>query len=274
MARRFAPLLLLLGLSPSLDAKGPVEVKGREEEVLRLFVKELVVLTPGQGKFPRSLQMGSSGDAPATEKPPVEVTFPNDFAVSKYEVTQELYLVVMGNNPSRWEGPRNSVEMTSWDDAVTFCKKLTIELRKRGLIGEDEEVRLPSEAEWEYACRAGTTTRWYFGDSADDLGAHSWYRDNSKGHDPPVGQKKPNAWGLYDFHGYISEWCADSWHPTHEGADRTGKPRLDLESKDRVIRGGSFADPPEEHRSAFRSPKAIDFKSDRLGFRCVKAKVK
>ena len=101
--------------------------------------------------------MGSGGDGPAGEKPAV-VKMQRPFAMAKYEVTQELYEAIMGKNPSKWKGPRNSVEMVSWDEASEFCRKLTAELRRLKLIGRNEVIRLPSEAEWEYACRAGTTT--------------------------------------------------------------------------------------------------------------------
>jgi formylglycine-generating enzyme required for sulfatase activity len=246
------------------------EADAAREKILRLFVEELVPLTPGKGEFPESFTMGSA-DGPASEKPAVKVALHGPLAVARYEVTQELYQAVMGNNPSRWKGPRNSVEMVSWEDAVAFCRKLTDELRKLKLLGADEVIRLPSEAEWEYACRAGTTTIYSFGDRVEDLKAHAWYNANSKGEDPPVGKKKGNAWGLYDMHGYVSEWCIDSWHPSHEGASADGKAREKKDEKARVIRGGSFADPPEVLRSAARAGKPADYRDDKIGFRCVRA---
>src|SRR5262249_61694135 len=105
--------------------------------------------------FPRSFAMGAA-DGPDAEKPVHMVTFAYPFRIAKYEVTQELYEAVAGANPSRWKGPRNSVEMVGWHEANEFCRKLTAELRQRKLIAADETVRLPSEAEWEYTCRAGT----------------------------------------------------------------------------------------------------------------------
>jgi formylglycine-generating enzyme required for sulfatase activity len=241
-----------------------------KDRILKLFVDELVELKPGQGKFPASFRMGTA-EGPASEKPVVPITFKQPFSIARYEVTQELYQAVRGNNPARWRGPRNSVEMVTWADANDFCKKLTQELRQRKLIPENAVLRLPSEAEWEYACRAGTTTAFSFGDKADDLGQYAWYKANSKGEDPPVGRKKPNAWGLYDMHGYVSEWCADAWAPTLEGTPLDGSPRQAKDAKERVMRGGSFADPPDELRCAFRSGKPAEFKSDRIGFRCVMA---
>jgi formylglycine-generating enzyme required for sulfatase activity len=148
---------------------------------------------------------------------------------------------------------------------------VTAELRRRKLLGDDEVIRLPSEAEWEYACRAGTTTRYSFGDDMKDLGDYGWFDGNAKGNDPPVGRKKPNAWGLYDMHGYVWEWCADAWHPTLEGTPTDGKPRTGKDEKDRVLRGGSWADGADKARSAYRHHKPLDLRSDAVGFRCVRA---
>src|SRR5204862_3227322 len=128
---------------------------------------------------------------------------------AKYEVTQELYEVVMGKNPSRWKGPRNSVEMASWNEANDFCRKITAELRKRKLLGDEEEIRLPTEAEWEYACRAGTKTAYSFGDDPEKLGEYAWLTDNSDDKYHKVGTKKPNPWGLHDMHGNVAEWVLD-----------------------------------------------------------------
>ncbi len=274
MRRGFSSLILafLLALAFVRSADPPRPAPSRDE-VLKQFVEELVALTPGKDKFPASFTMGSDAkDAPATEKPPIKITLKTPFAISRYEVTQELYQHVMGANPSKWKGRRNSVEEVSWNDAQEFCKKLTAELRKSKQIGEDEVIRLPSEAEWEYACRAGTSTRWSFGDKFEDLKDHAWFTGNAKGEDPPVGKKKPNPWGLYDMHGYVWEWCADAWSPTHEGAAGDGSPRVSETAKERVLRGGSWGDKADLTRSATRSAAKVDYKDDRIGFRCVKAK--
>jgi formylglycine-generating enzyme required for sulfatase activity len=246
--------------------------KDKKDKILKLFVDEFVSITPGEGKFPASFRMGSAGDAPDNEKPEHEVKLKSPFALAKYEVTQELYEAVIGKNPSRWKGPRNSVEMVNWSEANTFCEKVTQELRQQKLLGEDEVIRLPSEAEWEYACRAGSKTRYSFADKADDLKDYAWFKGNSKGEDPPVGKKKPNDWGLYDMHGYIWEWCLDSWHPSYEKAPQDGSAWEEKDAKERVVRGGSWADSAEHCRSAFRHKLAADQRSDAVGFRCVRAK--
>ncbi len=250
-------------------AKGPYRPP---EEALKLFVDELVPITPGKGKFPASFEMGSARGGSAAERPVVKVTFRHTFSVARYEVTQELYKAVMGKNPAKWEGPRNSVEMVNWDEANAFCAKLTKMLRDRKLIAADDVVRLPSEAEWEYVCRASTKTKWSFGDDEKEIGDYAWYKVNAPGNDPPVGRKRANPWGLYDVHGYVSEWCADRWSPTLEGTPTDGRPRTKGSETEHVIRGGSFADLPDAQRSAYRDRRPSGHRDDKVGFRCVVSK--
>jgi formylglycine-generating enzyme required for sulfatase activity len=274
MKARFLWAVGLLGLAwPVFDGAGadPKKPEAETDRVLRLFTEEFVALTPGTGVFPASFTMGSAGAAPDTEKPARLVKLRQPFALARYEVTQELYQAIAGKNPSRWQGPRNSVEMVSWDEAVAFCRKVTTELRQRKLIKENEVIRLPSEAEWEYACRAGTTTQYSFGDQVDDLTHYAWFTGNAKGNDPPVGKKKPNAWGLYDMHGYVWEWCQDSWHAGYQGAPEDARAWEDKDGKERVLRGGSWADRADRCRSAFRHHLAPEQRSEAIGFRCVKA---
>jgi formylglycine-generating enzyme required for sulfatase activity len=163
--------------------------------------------------------------------------------------------------------------MVSHAEAIDFCKKATAEMRKAKLIGEDEEIRLPSEAEWEYCCRAGTTTPYSF-EKEKEIADYCWYKPNSPGNDPPVGSKKPNPWGLHEMHGYVWEWVADSWHDDYKNAPADGKIWEDKDAKQYVIRGGGFRSPAEECRCAARLGKAAEYRMDDLGFRCVKAKVK
>ncbi len=240
----------------------------RKTEILKRFTEEFVTLTPGEGRFPRDFLMGS--DVKAEEKPIHKVTFQRPFSVNKYETTQELYHVVIGKNPSKWKGLRNAVEMVSRAEANDFCAKATEELRRLKLISDKEHIRLLSEAEWEYACRAGTTTAWSHGDALDKLGDFCWYKANSKGFDPPVGEKRPNPWGLYDMHGYNREWVADDWQPGYEGAPADGASRRVPNAKEGVIRGGSWADPGDAARSAARRPVPADTRHDTIGFRCLK----
>jgi formylglycine-generating enzyme required for sulfatase activity len=244
----------------------------RRDAILKLFAEEFVAITPGKGKFPESFMMGTEKGGHDNERPAHKVTFKYSFAIAKYEVTQELYHVVVGTNPAQFQGLRNGIDKVNWQEANEFCQRATKLLRKRKLIAENERIRLPSEAEWEYCCRAGTTTAWSFGDDVKELGKYAWFKDNSAKEDPPVGKKLANPWGLYDMHGYVWEWCADAWQPTLEGTAADGKPRVANEEKGRVLRGGSWADGADKARSAFRHSKPLEFRGDAIGFRCVRAK--
>jgi len=251
------------------------------QNLMKTFIQEMIEITPGEGKFPASFEMGSNNGQPA-EKPVHTVTFKYRFSIAKYEVPQNLYEAVMGHNPSKWKGPRNSAEMMTWADANEFCQKLTELLQQAQLIEQDEVIRLPTEAEWEYCCRAGTKTAYSFGDEARQpedekkqasiLNDYAWHTGNAAGNDPPVGALKPNPWGLYDMHGYLWEFCADSWGMNYRGAPADGSAVV-AETADRVvIRGGSWRDAWPELRSASRAAFKIDAKSDAVGIRCVKAK--
>ncbi len=242
-----------------------------KEPALKLFAEEFVAIKPGEGKFPASFRMGTENGR-KDEQPVREVKMTRPFAMAKYEVTQELYAAVMGKNPAKWSGSRNSVEMVGWDDAVAFCKRATEEMRKLKLIAADEEIRLPSEAEWEYCCRAGTTTPFSFANEKD-IAEYCWYKPNSPGNDPPVGSKKPNPWGLHEMHGYVWEWVADAWHDSYEKAPADGSAWMEKDAKEHVIRGGAFNSEAERCRSAAREKRAVGYKDDALGFRCVKAKL-
>ncbi|MEI7837572.1 MAG: formylglycine-generating enzyme family protein [Planctomycetota bacterium] len=260
-----------------------------------------LVLVPA-GKF----MMGSPDsekDREIDEGPPHEVTISKPFYMGVYEVTQEQYEAVMDKNPSEGREVTNPeykqtpaqynqtpVNQVSWDDAVEFCKKLSAKTGKT--------VRLPTEAEWEYACRAGSKTRFGFGDKeapvgpisyADavascqklsaktgkkvrvpteaewaaayragrltdkeaTLGEHAWYRENSGSVAKPVGQKKPNAWGLYDMHGSVWEWCSD-WYADSYGNAGIRDPQGPISETFHVVRGGGWISLPRYCRSAYR----------------------
>jgi formylglycine-generating enzyme required for sulfatase activity len=197
---------------------------------------ELVLIRPG------TFQMGSRQDR--SEQPVHQVTIRKPFYIGKYEVTQEQWQAVMGANPSRFKGPRNPVESVSWDGCQGFVKKLS---EKTG-----RKFSLPSEAEWEYACRAGTTTRFCFGDEEAGLAEYGWHYGNSDRSTHPVGQKKPNAWGLFDMHGNVLEWCEDAWHESYVGAPADGSPWIEGLGRDRVLRGGAWYGDPTSCRSADR----------------------
>jgi formylglycine-generating enzyme required for sulfatase activity len=211
-----------------------------------------------------SFLMGSADNdegADDDEKPQHQVNL-QEFYLGKFPVTQEQYQAIMGNNPSDFrDNPKNPVESVSWDDAQEFCQKLSEKIGKK--------YRLPSEAEWEYACRAGTQTRYYFGDDEKLLGEYAWYIENSDSKTHPVGQKKPNNWGLYDMSGNVWEWCEDGWHENYQKAptDGTAWNNNHSQTKVRVIRGGSWVNYPRICRSAYRITNG--YRGFNLGFRVV-----
>lgn len=269
---------LLLGmalLSADPAVANPAAAKtttaaGDQTALLKTFRMEFVEITPGKGQFPAKFTMGRAEGKSAAEQPAHEVTMRDTFFIAKYEVPQNLWESVMGSNPSRWKGPRNSVEMLSHAEAVEFCKKSTELLRAAKLIDADQVVRLPTEAEWEYCARAGTTTVYSFGDAVSDLGAYAWFTGNAAGNDPPVGAKKPNPWGLYDMHGYLWEWCADPWHAKYDGAPTDGSAWLaGGEAGSHVVRSGSWKNQADALTSSARQPLASDKRDDAVGLRCV-----
>ena len=176
-----------------------------------------------------------------------EVKMDQDFYLGKYPVTQQQWEAVMGNNPSNFKGGSLPVETVSWDDAQIFIQKLN-------QLSGKKLYRLPTEAEWEYACRAGTTSEYYFGDDASQLGEYAWFGGNSGQTTHPVGQKKPNEWGLYDMAGNVWEWT-DSWY--------------DSSRSFRVIRGGSWYSDSESCRSAYGTSLTPVYRYTYVGFRLV-----
>lgn len=265
-----ANTLLPAASQPKKDP-GKTMTAAERQELLKTFNAEFVEITPGKGVFPGTFVMGTK-DGDASEQPARQVTMSGSFAMARYEVPQNLWEAVMGKNPSRWTGPRNSVEMLSWQDATVFCRKATLLLRQSGLLKGNEEIRLPSEAEWEYCCRAGTTTAYSFGEKASLADPYAWHTGNAAGNDPPVGAKKPNAWGLYDMHGYLWEFVADAWHPNYLGAPVDGSAwEADEKYVSRIIRSGSWRDRVPSLRSAVRVSIPDHAQSDAIGLRCVKA---
>ncbi|MBK9140509.1 MAG: SUMF1/EgtB/PvdO family nonheme iron enzyme [Verrucomicrobia bacterium] len=212
------------------------------------------------------------------EEPRTQVTLSRGFWLGKYEVTQREYLAVMGNNPSYFTGDLDRpVEQVSWNDAVAYCEKLTQQERAAGRLPEGYEYRLPTEAQWEYACRAGTTTRFSFGDALEcDDGCgpcaiadqYMWWCGNSGNQTHRVGQKLPNAWGLYDMHGNVWEWCADWYSDSYPGGTVTD-PEGPSSGSLRVRRGGSWKHFGQDCRSANRSWFHPSNSNRLLGFRAA-----
>jgi len=198
-----------------------------------------------------SFQMGSpeSEKDRGSDEGPVHTVMLSDFWIGKYEITQKQWQAIMGNNPSNWKGEDLPVENVSWNDCQEFCRKLSEKTGKR--------FTLPTESQWEYSCRAGSQTRFCFGDSDSGLEEYAWYWDNSQTGQTrqthPVGQKKPNVWGLYDMHGNVWEWCQDWHHDNYNGAPADGSAWELPAGSVRVLRWGSWYNNPRNCRSASRN---------------------
>jgi formylglycine-generating enzyme required for sulfatase activity len=243
------------------------------------LLKPATPTSPDTNKFvwiaPGTFTMGSPAseqDRQSDEGPQTVVTVTRGFWMGRYEVTQGEYQAVMGSNPSYFGGDLNNpVEMVSWYDATNYCGKLTEAERAAGRLPAGYVYRLPTEAEWEYACRAATATRFSYGDDPgySQLGNYAWYLSNSEGRTHAVGLKQPNGWGLCDMAGNVLEWCLD-WYGTYPGGS-VSDPVGPTTGSDRVFRGGGWTYGGGECRSALRprNPPVNGYAD--LGFRAVLA---
>jgi formylglycine-generating enzyme required for sulfatase activity len=237
----------------------------------------LVFIPPGtfrMGSPTNEVDREPGGSGP--EGPQTAVTLTKGFYMGKYLVTQGEYLALMGTNPSTFPDTIRPVEQVSWNDATNYCAKRTQQETTASLIPAGSRYRLPTEAEWEYACRAWTSTRFYYGDDPGytNLTSYAWYLDNSSGMTHPVGQKLPNSWGLYDMAGNVAEWCQD-WYSEYPGGSVTDPngPASPVPGfpPDRVVRGGTWGLGAAHCRSAWRVSKNPAESCDCLGFRVVLA---
>jgi formylglycine-generating enzyme required for sulfatase activity len=247
---------------------------------------EMIRLTPGE-----FLMGAADGDTMASdsERPRHKVRIARPFAIGRFPVTFEEYdrfilatrhppaakrglmghLFGMKENKQRelpgdrgWGRSRRPVIYVSWHDAVAYCVWLSEQTGRT--------YCLPSEAEWEYACRAGTEARWSCGDDEKALGDHAWFSANSGGQTHPVGEKRPNPWGLHDMHGNVGEWVQDQLHRNYHGAPTDGSALKDATGASRVVRGGSWGSLAHGCRCAYRFGSAPAFRDGGLGFRCAR----
>ena len=231
-----------------------------EAKALEMGRGEMVRIPPG------SFVMGSArgGD---DERPVTRVTLTTAFSLGKTQVTQRSWVAVMGSNPSAFEGESLPVENVSWDDAMEFCRKLTTFVRSAGSLPSGYVYTLPTEAQWEYACRAGTT-----GDYAGDLKAMAWFAENAGSTTHAVATKQANAWGLHDMHGNVWEWCAD-WYADKLPGGSVSDSKGPASGSGRVRRGGGWGFGAAVCRSAFRSGVSPGVRFDYLGFRLALSSV-
>jgi len=270
-------LLIAAGCNNSANTSA-VAVKAPPAIITKSGV-EMVVIPAGY------FEMGSKHGR-ADEKP-VHKVWIDSFLMDKYEVTQAEYerlgKIEAFPNPSHFKGDKLPAEQVTWPMAARFCNARS---RLEGLkpcYNEDtaecdfdaDGYRLPTEAEWEYACRAGTEGDYSFGNEARKLGDFAWFADNAAKTTHPVGQKKANAWGLFDMHGNVAEWCQDVFDKNYYQSSPDKNPRGPADGKEYVLRGGSWKSPAEAARSAYRLGETPGFSDaclarDAIGFRCVR----
>ena len=208
------------------------------------------------------------------------VRITRSFHLGVHEVTQKEWSTVMLTTPWKGEeyvkeGDRYPATQVSWEDATEFCRKLTMQEQAAGRLESAESYRLPTEAEWEYACRAGTTTRFHFGNKEGALGDYAWCRANTinadESYSHEVGRKRANAWGLFDMHGNVPEWCSDRFDRDYYRVSPMDDPRGPSTSSIRVVRGGGWSYPASFCRSAYRSGGVPSVRSFNLGFRLARS---
>ncbi len=271
------PVVVLEPEAAGDDASDTVAPRLRPPKGRFVQSKDLVPIPAG------SFRMGSpdAEEGRWDDEGPVHEVRVSAFQCLRTPVTRQLYEKVMGEDPGWPEGKADvrPVNKVSWFDAARFCNRLSkeeglepcYEIDSRDVRWQlsADGFRLPTEAEWEYACRAGTQGRWSFGENEKDLGDHAWYGGNSGNKPQPVGEKKPNPWGLHDMHGHVREWCWDWFGPYSEEpqVDPTGS----VKGRTRVLRGGSFFYEPRGLRSADRNWVRPGNQIRFIGFRCVRA---
>ncbi len=225
---------------------------------------EMVVVPAGSFVMgtPDTARSGPNDSGNDKEKPARTLQM-KSFSLGKYEVTQAEWVAIMGNNPSENEGKNLPVDHVSWEMAQSFVEKLSQVTGKK--------YRLPSEAEWEYAARAGTSKEYYDSDEMDALYGYAWFNANSGKEVNTVGEKKPNHFGLYDMYGNVWEWTQDCWNPSYQGAPQTQAAWEEGNCEYRVNRGGSWSNVSRMLRSAFRSRFASTLTSTYFGLRVARS---
>lgn len=252
-----AAAMVVIALRPALTAAPKRDLPAAiAVEIAPKVTMEFVLIPAG------TFAMGTpEGTGEEDEWPVHTVTISRPFYLGRYEVTQEQWEAVMHANPSAFRGARRPVDTVSWNDCQDFLARL------HALTGRT--FALPTEAQWEYAGRAGTTTPWSFGGTGDGAADYAWFQDNAGGTTHPVGEKKPNPWGLYDMYGNIQEWCADCYakhaYPDCAVTDPAGP----AATPGRILRGGAWGDDVDHIRSASRNCLGPEGRNFGTGLRCV-----
>jgi acetoin utilization deacetylase AcuC-like enzyme/formylglycine-generating enzyme required for sulfatase activity len=225
-------------------------------------------------------EMGN--DKGASDESPVHRVWVSSFWMDRFEVVQEQFKKFQLSDPSHFKNPKNPLEQINWTDAAIYCNERSLaeglepcyDEKSWQCNFEANGYRLPTEAQWEYACRAGTDTKYSFGNDARKLKAYAWFAESSSGKTHPVGSKSPNQWGFFDMHGNVAEWCNDFYSGDYYKQSPQKDPKGPPEGKERVLRGGAWNSSADSCRSTYRAsdPSINDtcLASDAIGFRCVR----
>jgi len=271
MKRCITAIFLLIGVLVLIQS-----VIGKPPDAIKTKSGVEVIPVPA-GSFTMGDEDGEVDETP-------HEVYVDSFFIDKNLVTQEEFEKVMRENPSRWKEPKNPVEQVRWSDAVKYCNTRSrlegfqpcYDLTTWKCDFSANGYRLPTEAEWEYACRAGTETSYSFGDSKGKLRNFAWFKDNSGRRPRPAGQKLPNPWGIYDMHGNVWEWCNDFYQVDYYQTSPKKNPKGPETGETKVLRGGGWNSKAEDCRSSYRyneNPGYSDvcFGYDIYGFRCVRS---
>ncbi len=259
----FLPLLSITatpGFSHAVEATAPPLQNNTATSYSNTLNMEFIRVPPG------TFLMGSTENQEGStkERPRHEVHISKPFYLGKYEITQEQWLAVMGGvNPSNFLSPTRPVDEVSWHDVQLFIKRLNAR-------EDHSSYRLPTEAEWEYAARAGSEAVYCYGDDPEGLAGFSWYETNSAKKTHPVGMLQPNDWGFHDMYGNVTEWVQDRYNKEYYASSPKHDPTGPATGKKRVVRGGSWINQASSCRSAARGYYSPDYTDSDFGFRIVK----
>ena len=268
-------VVFTLMLGSGCQKKPDQETPRQHVQIVKTKTGIAMVLIPA-GWF----QMGS--EAGSADETPVHQVYLDAFLMDQHEVTQEQYSAFPLPDPSHFKNPQHPVEQINWTDALAYCNERSLaenltacyDIETGECNFQTDGYRLPTEAEWEYACRAGSQTEFAHGNDTRRLQAEAWYKENAHQKTEPVARKQPNSWGLYDMHGNVREWCNDYYRETYYQHSPEKNPRGPEQGSERIIRGGGWDSRADSCRSSYRAADAsindTCLASDAIGFRCVR----
>jgi formylglycine-generating enzyme required for sulfatase activity len=256
------PVLVVVGLAAALALVTGLREQPKPDAFQPVVDSVGIELMPIPGG---SFTMGGDPAGKVDDELPPHTVHVAPFYLGRYEITQDQWQRVMGYNPSSYPHPRRPVDQVTWLEVQTFISKLN---RLEGT----SLYRLPTEAEWEYAARAGTSGKWFFGGDPSQLERYAWFGQQGDIGTQPVGGRLPNPWGLYDMYGNVWEWVQDCWHDSYKGAPADGAVWSGGDCSRRMLRGGAWDSPADYARSAVRGSYSPQLNDPENGFRIARSR--